>query len=162
MEVNYNDERCIDIIVDENKNIVIFPSSESKIPFTKADGSVQYGVYLVAYHPIELFFPYTNEELAEKIKYGIEQWGIHECYTDKYKTGTFEEKYYSVKGFKKAIRGKRYFDLGWNYIQKKYVSFSLPWKSSYSYIGIDTKQLSDNADWLDYANTVIEYINCDC
>ncbi len=161
MKVNFEDFRRIDMLVDCEKNIVIFPTSKSKLPITLADGTITEDLYLTAYYPIELKSPYTQEELAEKIEYGIKQWNVHECYDDSVEKRTFEEKYYGVKGFKNAVKGKLYISLGWDDIQGKYVSLCVPWKSGYAYMGLDHVKLPDDADWMDFADAVIKYINMD-
>ncbi len=151
----------IDLLIDPEKNVVIFPRSKSKFPFVSVDGSVKVSAYLTAYYPIELKYPYSTEQLAEKIKYGIEQWNHHECYKDIFKTGTFEEKYYNKKGFKNAVKGVSYISLGWDDYQGKYVSFFLPLKRRYTYILLDNVKLPDDAGWTDFAEAVIRYINMD-
>ncbi len=161
MKVDFEDFRSIDMLVDCEKNIVIFPVSKSKLPGTLPDGTIIEDDYLTAYFPIELKYPYTQKELAEKIKYGIEQWNVHECYENFSGRNTFEEKYYGIKGFKNAVKGKLFIDLGWNDILGKYVSLSMPLKRGYAYIGIDDVKLPDDADWMDFADAVIKYINMD-
>lgn len=52
-------------------------------------------------------------------------------------------------------------DLGWDDIQKKYVTLMFPLKRGYAYDYGDKKTLPDDADWIDYANAVIDYINMD-
>ena len=150
------------MLIDQEKNIVIFPLSKCKKPVELADGTVETGAYLTAYYPIEVSYPYTAEVLAEKIKYGIEQWDIHECHFDSADKNIFEEKYYGVKGFTKATKGKRYVSLGWNSLQAKFVELMLPWKSrSSTYMIADTTKLPDDADWIDFANAVIKYVDMD-
>lgn len=153
--------RSIDLLIDSEKNVVIFPRSKSKFPFVLPDGSVTESTYLVAYYPIELKYPYSTEQLAEKIKHGIEQWNRHECYNDIYIKGTFEEKYYNKKGFKNAVKGVMNISLGWDDYQGKYVSFLLPLKRGYAYMGLDRVKLPDDAGWTDFAEAVIRYINMD-
>lgn len=159
MKVNLEDFRYIDIYVNEGKDIVIFPSSKSNEPLELADGSIlDEEWYCTAYFPIEIKYPYNNIELAEKIKYGIEQWDKHEPYNDFSGKNTFEEKYYGIKGFKKAIKGKKFIHLGWDDIQGKYVSLLFPWKSGYQYLGVDEVILDEDADWIDYADAVIKFV----
>lgn len=161
MKVNLEEFRSIIMLVDQEKNVVIFPVSATKYIREQEDGSMQCDYY-PAFYPIELQFPYTVENLAERIKYGIEQWNQHPCYEEKLNNNrTFEEKYYGIKGFKNAVKGKLYISLGWDDIQGKYVSFSMPLKRGYAYIGIDDTSLSENADWVDFANAVMKYINAD-
>ncbi|MBQ4527934.1 MAG: hypothetical protein II998_07665 [Clostridia bacterium] len=161
MKVNYEDFRTIIILVDQQKNIVIFPMSKTDYPIELADGTMIEYSYLPAYYPIELSYPYTATELADKIEYGINQWNVHKCYDNFSGKNTFEEKYYNIKGFKNAVKGHLYFRLGWDDIQKKYVTLMFPWKRGYSYDYADKKTLPDDADWIDYANAVIDYINMD-
>lgn len=159
MKVNLEEFRWINIYVNEGKDIVIFPLSETNAPQELADGTILTEPWFcTAYYPIEIKYPYTKEELAEKIRYGIEQWDKHEPYNDFSGKNTFEEKYYGVKGFKKAIKGKRYIRLGWDDIQGKYVSLQAPGKSGYWYLGVDKVILDENADWIDYAKVVIKFI----
>ena len=159
MKVNFEEFRWIDIYVNAEKDIVIFPQSETNEPQELADGTIiDEPWFCTAYCPIELKSPYTKEELAEKIKFGIEQWNKHEPYNDFSGKNTFEEKYYGVNGFKKAIKGKRYIHLGWDDMQGKYVSLLLPCKSGYQYLGVDEVILDEAADWMDYANAVIKFV----
>lgn len=159
MKVNLKDFRYIDIYVNEGKDIVIFPHSKSNEPLELADGSIfDEPWYCTAYYPIEIKCPYSNIELAEKIQYGIEQWDKHEPYDDFSGKNTFEEKYYGIKGFKKAIKGKRNIHLGWDEFQGKYVSLMIPCKSGYCYLEVDEVILDENADWVDYAEIVIKFI----
>lgn len=159
---DFNSYRSIIILVNTQKDVVIFPQSKTEDPVELADGSIIEFSYQVAYCPIELKYPYSSAELAEKIKFGIEQWNKYKCYTEEYGTGvTFEEKYYGVKGFKKAVRGILYIHLGWDDIQGKYVSLSMPLKRGYAYIELDNTELPENAEWIDFANAVISYIEAD-
>lgn len=158
---NLMDGRYINILVNQGKDIVIFPRSKSQKPVELADGTLAEGVYLTAYYPIELKYPYDRNELAEKIEFGIEQWDKHPCYDDDKEKRTFEEKYYGVNGFKKAVKGTLYFDLGWDEIQGKYVALSLPCKRGYAYLVIKREKLSSDATWVDFADTVINFINMD-
>ncbi len=162
MKVNFEDFRSITILVDTEKNIVIFPISWSDVPHELPDGSIDDGGYFEAYYPIELKYPYTKEALAEKIQYGIELWNVHPCYLrEKHGNVTFEAKYKGIKSFRKAVKGFLYMSLGWNDISGKYVSLFVPWKSAYAYIGIDDTKLEDDADWLDFAEVVMKYVNMD-
>ena len=162
MKVDLKEFRWIGIYVNEEKDIVIFPQSETSEPQELADGTIlNEPWFCTAYYPIELKYPYIAEEVAEKIKYGIEQWNKHEPYNDFSGKNTFEEKYYGIKGFKKAIKGKRYIRLGWDDIQGKYVSLQVPGKSGYWYLGVDEVVLDENANWIDYAEVVIKFIETD-
>ncbi len=162
MKVDFADFRTIVLLVDGQKNVVIFPISKSDFQIELADGSFEEFGYLPAYYPIELKYPYNAEELAEKIKYGIEQWDKHPCYQEKLNNMlTFEEKYYGIKGFKKASKGKLYIRLGWDDIQGKYIEMEFPAKRGYAYLGLAEKKLSAEADWIDYANAVIDFIDMD-
>lgn len=158
MVINLEDFRRIEILVNAEKDIVIFPLSEITHPVELANGEMVEGLYQVAYYPIELKYPYTNTELADKIRFGIEQWNQHECYSG---SKTFEEKYYGVKGFKNAVKGNLFINLGWDDIQGKYVSLLMPLKRGHSYIGLANTKLDADADWIDFANAVIDYINLD-
>ena len=43
-------------------------------------------------------------------------------------------------------------------MQGKYVSLLLPCKSGYQYLGVDEVILDEAADWMDYANAVIKFV----
>lgn len=161
MRVNLMDSRLINILVNQRKDIVIFPRSKSEKAIELADGTLAEGLYMPAYYPIELKYPYDRNELAKKIEFGIEQWDKHPCYDDEKENKTFEEKYYGVKGFKKAVKGILYFNLGWDEIQGKYVSLYLPCKRGYAYLAIKTEKLLIDATWLDFADAVINLANMD-
>lgn len=161
MIVNFEDFRRINILVDQEKNIVIFPISKTSYPIVLLDGSVEECGYVTAYYPIELTFPYHVEELAEKIKYGIEQWNCHACFDDAGGKKTFEEKYYGIRGFKNAMKGKLNISLGWDDVLGKYVTLYVPVKRGYAYLEIHETRLPDDADWMDFAHAVMQYINMD-
>lgn len=158
MGIEFTDERSISFLVDENKSIVIFPRSKSD--GTSIDAIK--GGYYVAYYPIELIYPYTAEDLADKIKQGFNEWDKHECYGNYTGRNTFEEKYYGIKGFKNATKGKLNLDIICNnrFLGNK-VSLLLPAKRGYAYLGIKSVKLADDADYIDYANAVINLINTD-
>lgn len=65
MKVNLADFRTIVLLVDEQKNIVIFPISKSDFPIELADGSFEEFGYLPAYYPIELKYPYDTKDLEK-------------------------------------------------------------------------------------------------
>lgn len=155
MDVNFENFKWIEILTDEANNIVIFPVSKS---IQKNDDEY---IYRVAYHPIELKDPFDAEELAKKIEIGFNEWNKYECYEHFSGKNTFEEKYYNTKGFKEAIKGKKHLRLGWDDIQGKYVSLSLPCKRGYAYLGIKDVKLPSEASWIDYAKVVIELISMD-
>ena len=159
MIVNMDDYRRITILVNQNRDIVIFPKSESKIPELDEDGTILGYLCKDAYFPIDLKCPYSESELASKIQYGIEEFGKHECY--EVEKPTLEEKYYGIKGFKNAIKGHRLITLGWDNIDGKYVSLQIPLKRGHAYNGINKSYLPENADWNDYAKSVINYIESD-
>lgn len=156
MKVDFSESRDIEILVDENKNLIILPFGKYEKIFTHADGTTTDNAYFPACYPIELKFPYTNTELAEKIELGIKEYGKHKCYE-----GVYEEKVYGVKGFKKAMKGKSMIRLGWNFVEGKVVALYYPDKRGYSYTGIQRKILAKDADWMDFADTVLELINLD-
>lgn len=170
--IAYSDKkiRVIDIFVDLNKDIVIFPYSEIDKPYTLHDGTIVEKSYLPAYFPIELKYPYTIEELSEKLKYAFDQCEIHPCHTGKQ---SIQEKYYGIKGKKNAAKGKYCINITlydnkilyddkkkYNYIGKRVV-LMLPWKSCNSYMGIAYTEFPSAPTWEDLANTAIYYINAD-
>ncbi len=154
MKTDLEDVRRVRILVNQDENITVFPISKSNE--MSEDG--EHYLYLPAMNPIEIQAPYTVEELALAIQQGIEDWNCYEAYEGK---TTFEEKYYGVKGFKKAIIGKKYMSLGWDDISGKTVSLMLPLKRGYGYMGIESIELPDDADYLDFAQAVIDLLNMD-
>ena len=161
MKVNLNDNRYIEILVDEQQNIVIFPISKSEVTEKNSDGTVGEYEYHCAYFPIELKWQYTKEQLAEKIEFGLGEWNKHKCYERFDGKNTLEEKYFGIKGFQNAVRGKKQLYLGWNNIEGKFVSLSLPVKRGYAYYGIKNILLNEKADWIDYAETVLKLLDLD-
>lgn len=155
---NLNDFKYIMLLVNR-ESIAIFPISKSERSVVLADGSKE-EAFLPVFQPIEIKFPFNREELARKIEYGMNQWNKHKCY-DVDSPQTLEEKYYNIKGYKKAVKGIRNITLGWDDIQGKYVSLSLPVKSGNGYIGIDDTELAVDATWEDYAKVVLTYVNAD-
>ncbi len=154
MKTDLSDFRSIELLEDEKHNIVIFPVSKSD---KLLDDGINYE-YHTAYYPIELNYPYKAEDLADKIKEGIDLWNKYPCFNQK---NTFEEKYYEIKGFKNAVFGKKYISLGWNDFEGKYISLMLPLKRGYGYMGIETISLKEDANYLDYSNAVIDLLNLD-
>ncbi len=161
MKIDIQDGRDIIILVDENKNIVIFPISALGYEVPDLQGEM-YEPYWAAYFPIEVKYPYTEDELAEKIEYAFLQWCKHPCYDRMDGKNTFEEKYYGIKGFKNAIKGKRYIRAGWNNMVGIYVTLYMPMKgSSYQYFGLDKTKFDITADEHDFAKAVIHYAHVD-
>lgn len=157
MENDLKEFRSITMIVDESNNIVIFPVSKSNELFEDGENYA----YHEAYHPIELLAPYNKEELAEKISEGINTWNLYPAYENYTGKNTFEEKYFGIKGFKNAVLGKRLIALGWDDISGKEVNISCPLKRGYGYYCIKIVKLNDDADYLDFADTVIDLISID-
>lgn len=165
MKVDLEDFRKIQMLIDQEKNIVIFPISEAPdYKYRIADGTEYVGGWFPAYFPIELKFPYTISELQEKIKEGIEAWNQYPCYLDGgigNSKNTIEEKYYGIKGYRNACKGKLMISLGWNTLRGKFVTLSAPWRGSYSYTNLERKTLPEDADWSDFAKATWELINMD-
>lgn len=155
MDTDLNDYRSIEMLVDENNNIAVFPQSKNP----DYDGDDWTPMYLPSKTPYELKTPYTAEELAAIIEKGILAWERHDPYTDK--KMSIEEYYYKIKGFKKATLGKKLVSLGWDDIGGKGVSLLLPWRTGRTYMGIENIKLPDDADWIDFAKAVLELINLD-
>ena len=166
MEVRVYESRSIDILVDQDKNIVLFPYAQSNelmdfppeypIRLELKDGPRYF--YKTAKYPIELKFPYTVELLAEKIEFAFNEWGKHKCYA---KSKKFECEYYGIKSFKEAMRGKRYISVSYDDYQGKMVTLFFPRKANYSYYGSAISKLPEDADWIDFAKAVLNYINID-
>lgn len=153
MYVDLSKFQMIDILVDENKNIAVFPSGN-----IGDDKYVEEGKFRI-YMPIELKKPYTENELADAIKHAmIDENNILFFTYDQRKNKTYEEVYYGIKGFNKAMKGKRLIEVGWNDRWGKYASLDLPDKRGYGYTGVKLINLEDSADWIDFAKAVISLI----
>lgn len=140
----------IHILADENKNLVLFPNGS--------------GNGFTAYFPIELPYPYTAEELAKKIEYALGECGKHESYPDFSGKNTFEEKYYGIKGFKNAVKGKRQISilmLITDVVSKYHISIALPLKRGYGYLGIESFSINETSTCLDYAEKIIDWLGKD-
>lgn len=162
MRPDFEEFRKISMLVSPNKDLVIFPASMSHFPFELADGSIISTVCLPAYFPIELKYPYTASELADKIQYGIEQWGRHPCFENHSGKNTLEEKYYGVKGFKNAVKGNLHITVTINCeVEGNSVYLSMPRKRGYAYLGLDKIYLPADAEWLDFAEATLKFINMD-
>lgn len=154
MEVKFNEQKMIDILVDENRNIAIFTGE-----LIDSIGEYKKIMYYIC---TELKAPYTESELADAIKIAMTEENKQPffCYDQK-KNKTYEEVYYGIKGFNKAMKGKRMVDVGYNNRWGKYASLNMPDKRGYSYTGVNLLYLDDNADWEDYAKGVIKLIDFD-
>lgn len=160
MKTNLSETRRIHIYVDETGNLVIF-SFTTNPDYVAGNDDIFSGPPPVvpAKAPIELREPFSVEELAHAIQEGIDRWNKGEPYINKRKS--IEEFYYKTNGFKKASFGKRLFSLGWDDIGGKNISISLPSKTGKFYWTMHSLRLSDDADWVDFANALIELINAD-
>lgn len=162
MLVDFNEFRSVNILVSSNKNLAVFPLSKASYPVFDVKGKAINDAYFAAFPPFLLDYPYSREALAETIQKGIEAWDKYECFKDGQGNKiTYEEVYYGVKGFKKAVKGIRYISLGWNIIDGKYIDLSLPLKKGYAYLIMDRYSLSNDADWDDFAEAVLKYVNSD-
>ncbi len=150
MENIFSKTGNIEMFIDEKNNIVIFPSSK--------DGITNY--------PIELFYPYSVEELANTIEKAVNEYDKHPHYIV-YRNGRKVRKilveiYYNQTGFQNASKGKRLVDLGWNSVWGNYVNLMMPCKGrAESYDGIEKIELPPSAYFKDYAEGVIKLINLD-
>ena len=86
----------------------------------------------------------------------------HECYNDFSGKNTFEEKYYGIKGFKNALKGKKNISIWHN---DKHMGnilyFRLPLKRGYGYVSIKPVKFPNDVEYIDYANEVINLVNLD-
>ena len=163
MHMDLNDFRHLVILVDKAKNIALFPVSKTKEPIPNDPDGLQCYGYFPAYVPTELGYPYSRAELAHKLENVMGQWCLYPCFCEEENEAgmTFEEKYYGASSFRSAMQGKKMLDIGWDDVQGKYVTLSLPCKSGYAYLGIITETLSHDAGWDDFADAVIELIGKD-
>lgn len=157
MKVNFDEYKRIEILIDENENIAIF-SRGSLDNVNTVDDFKGFMINV----PVELKTPYTAKELADAIEYAMngenkEPYFLYDPGINK----TYEEVYYGIKGFNKAMKGKRLIDIGWNDRWGKYASLMLPDKRGYGYTGVKLMYLDDDADWIDFAESVITLIKYD-
>ena len=119
MGIEFSNSRDIELFVDAEKNIVIFPKS-------KSNGSGKEMVkdgYYVAYYPIELKYPYTAYELAEKIKCGFYECDKHECYNDFSGKNTFFTTFFIQKCFQKHKKYQKCYSIKCWFLWKSATSF---------------------------------------
>jgi|GEM_PF-1596888 len=162
MKANFEDFRFVEILIDTQKNIAIFPISKSNYPTTGPMGEEDDFGYFAAFPPLSIAYPYSKEQLSQALEKGIELWNQNPCFEDgQGLKNTYEEVYYNIKGFKNATKGIRFISLGWNSVEGKYVDLLLPLKRGYAYWGIDETHLSEDADWIDFADVVLKYISAD-
>ena len=156
------ERKFVDILVDANNNLAIF--SMAKNP-DKIEGDVWSPIWLPAQNPIELRAPYTAEELSVALARGINAWESGEVLP--LGKSSLAEFYYQIKGFKKATLGTKYVNLGWcpgwGPGRGKYVWIELPMNRNkgHAYMGIEFKNLPDDADWMDFANTLLGLLDMD-
>ncbi len=155
MKNNLSEFRSINIYVDETKNMAVFPKSKNPSYNTENNSPM----YILSKTFFELAFPYSRESVAELVKTGIISWDKYDPYTDSKKT--IEEYYYNIKSFKSATHKKKLISLGWDDIEGKYVSLYIPMKKGKYYIEISSIKLHDEANWIEFADAVIELINMD-
>ncbi len=156
----------IDMFVDENKNVVIFPTNWTNEPIEQMSGGPEPEMayaYLSCYYPIELKYPYTTAELSEKIKAGLDECGKHDCHTELSGQKIIEAKYYGVKSFKRATYGKRYITLSYDPEgEDGDVALFLPTTTAYLYISMfPPRKMPKRATLTDYAKVVMEFIEAD-
>lgn len=168
MEIAFNKGRNIDILVNGNKDLAIF--SFVLNPDYTFDTNPKWSTNPIEWPPktlpvfysktaFELKYPYTAEELSMMIEAGINAWNKLEPYTSQ--RASIEEYYYKINGFKKATIGKKMIRAGWDGFGKKEVSISLPAKAGKYYLGIENILLPDDANWMDFANAVIDLVEMD-
>lgn len=157
MKVNFEEYKRVEILIDEKENIAIF--SRGQLDNIKPDDDFRGFMVNV---PVELKTPYTANELANAIEYAMSE-EIKEPYFlyDQRINKTYEEVYYGIKGFNKVMKGKKKIEIGWNDRWGKYASLDLPDKRGYSYTGVKLLCLDDNADWIDFAESVITLVKYD-
>lgn len=150
---NLSDAKRIEIYVDEQKNMVVFPISKvsKKIDFDEGDE------YFTSKEFFEMKSPYSIECVADAIEQCIKLYGKCEPYDDK--KVTIEEFYYGIKGFNNATRGKKLLSVGWDDIGGKEVSVSLPAKNGKYYITLERILLPNEANWIEFAEVVVKLIN---
>ncbi|MBQ2691217.1 MAG: hypothetical protein IJF53_03585, partial [Clostridia bacterium] len=139
MNIHPYEFKIIDILVDENKNIVIFPESKAnylvEVPLGTGRATKMVPTHRPVPHPIEVTYPFTIEDLASKIEYGFDQWEKHRCYP---KSKHFETEYYGITGFNNAMKGKRYIHVSYGDDGGFHLSLSIPCKGrTYRYLGIE-------------------------
>ena len=166
MEIDLAQVKTIDIFVDENKNLAFFSfvinTEFSFQTAQKDDLSTSSASMPPVFHSkvaYKLKYPYTSQELAALIEQSMNAWNKLEPYTSK--RVSIEEYYYKTRGFKKATLGKRLITLEWNTLGEKTISIMLPVKAGKYYLGMESKKLPNNSDWIDASNTVIDFIEMD-
>ena len=154
------ESKIIQLFSDNTGNIVIFPfSTFTNAPL--ADG-LEEGWPYTAYYPIELKANYDMENLSQKIREGFDCWCKYPHYNNFTGKNTYEEKYFGIKGLKKAVLGKKLIRVTFDVEDGYRISLSLPTKGrGYEYLRIESTHLAKNASIIEVAQSVSELINLD-
>ena len=167
MLTNLSEYRDIEIYIDEQANVAIYPQAKNPnyeehdlddILHKRMDASTV-PMHIPAKEPIELKMPYRIEDVANAIEEAFGLW--EKCEPLSLRTKTIEEHYYKIKGFKRASFGKKMISAGWDDYRGKYVDLSVPSKTGTYYWTLKKITLAKEADWTDFANAVLELIHTD-
>lgn len=116
--------------------------------------------YLISQKMFTLEFPYTTEDVAKSLRDIAYAWDKYPPYLDKVRDAI--EIYENTKNFKKASYGKRLLCVIWSsYTGNKEVFLNLPCKTPRAWMGIEKAHLSPDADWIDFAQKIIEFAEAD-
>lgn len=159
------EEKSLDIFVDENNNLAIFsiilnPEFPFDFPvtFTPPDDMPDIPPWFYAKKPLELAFPYTVDDLAKAIEQGIANW--NKGVPRKAKRPTIEEYYYKCGGYRKSSFRKRMLTVLIS-SSKVDISLFMPTKTPEVYMGLDDRILPASSTWAEIASAAMELIEAD-
>lgn len=116
--------------------------------------------YLISQKMIPLHYPYSVEDIANALRDIVYAWDNYPPYLDKVRDAI--EIYENTRNFKKASYGKKLLNVSWSsYTGKKEVVLSLPCKTPRMWMGIETIVLPIDADWIDFARVIKEFVEAD-
>ena len=116
--------------------------------------------YLISQRMTILEYPYSVEDVANSLRDIAYAWDKYPPHLDKVRDAI--ELYYGIKNFKKASYGKKLLNIIWSsYSGKKEVFLSLPCKTPRAWMGIESIYLEPDADWIDFARAIVEFVEAD-
>lgn len=160
MNLNIIGYRKLNIFADEHNNLVIFSSVKNQnyrplLPdeWPSRDNPARFD----AKTPLELSYPYTENELTEALIKGFDSWDNVEPYKGK---ATLPEYYYQTKGYKNATRGKRMITVVWSEEEKSVILY-LPMKQRDTYLQITKIPLATPATINELTKALMDSLQID-
>lgn len=116
--------------------------------------------YLISQRMTVLEYPYSAEDVANSLRDIAYAWDKYPPHLDKVRDAI--EVYHGIKNFKKASYGKKLLCTIWSsYSGGKKVVLYLPCKTPRAWMGIESIYLEPDADWIDFARAIVEFVEAD-